>query len=262
MKLSLTVIAFLLSVTSFAQSAVKGLVISKTDSQPLIGAAILEAGTTSGTVTSMDGDFSLSLTNGEHKLEISYIGFITVNLSLKVTDGAFDLLSYDNGEVSLQDGFLTVKLNEDANFLASSKVTGRKSLESLQSLQKERITSRFAIENLGSKEMSLKGLSDAGESVAKISGISIADAGQLIVRGLGDRYSTTTLNSLPIASPNPDNKLIPLDIFPSTTIQNVTVNKVYEVSSFADYSGAHIDIGTKSSSADYLAFSVGTVGLF
>lgn len=262
MKLSLTVIAFLLSVTSFAQSAVKGLVISKTDSQPLIGAAILEAGTTSGTVTSMDGDFSLSLTNGEHKLEISYIGFITVNLSLKVTDGAFDLLLYDNGEVSLQDGFLTVKLNEDANFLASSKVTGRKSLESLQSLQNERITSRFAIENLGSKEMSLKGLSDAGESVAKISGISIADAGQLIVRGLGDRYSTTTLNSLPIASPNPDNKLIPLDIFPSTTIQNVTVNKVYEVSSFADYSGAHIDIGTKSSSADYLAFSVGTGGLF
>lgn len=95
--------------------------------------------------------------------------------------------------------------------------------------------------------MSIKGISNAQESVAKLSGISIASAGQLIVRGLGDRYSTTTLNGLPIASPNPDNKLIPLDIFPASTIQNITVSKVYEVSSFADYSGAHTNAGSGSS---------------
>ena len=79
----------------------------------------------------------------------------------------------------------------------------------------------------------------------KLTGISIAEAGQLIVRGLGDRYSSTTLNGLPIASPNPDNKLIPLDIFPSSAVQNITVSKVYEASAFADYSGAHVDISTK-----------------
>ena len=76
------------------------------------------------------------------------------------------------------------------------------------------------------------------EGVKKISGISIASAGQIIVRGLGDRYSTTTLNGLPIASPNPDNKLIQLDIFPTSTVKNITVSKVYEANTFADYSGA------------------------
>ena len=55
----------------------------------------------------------------------------------------------------------------------------------------------------------IKGIGNVEEGVKKITGISIASAGQLIVRGLGDRYSTTTLNGLPIASPNPDNKLIP-----------------------------------------------------
>ena len=112
--------------------------------------------------------------------------------------------------------------------------------------------------------MSIKGISNAQESVAKLSGISIASAGQLIVRGLGDRYSTTTLNGLPIASPNPDNKLIPLDIFPSSTIQNITVSKVYEASSFADYSGAHVDISTKegADNEDFFNISFSTGGYF
>ena len=65
------------------------------------------------------------------------------------------------------------------------------------------------------------------DGVSKLTDISIAQAGQLIVRGLGDRYSTTSLNGLPIASPNPDNKLIPLDIFPTSTVSNITVSKVY-----------------------------------
>ena len=129
------------------------------------------------------------------------------------TDGSFVLTA---------NGIITVSLAPDEKVLENAVVTARKNLESLQALQNERISSGFAIENMGAREMSIKGISNAQESVAKLSGISIANAGQLIVRGLGDRYSTTTLNGLPIASPNPDNKLIPLDIFPASTIQNMT----------------------------------------
>ena len=111
--------------------------------------------------------------------------------------------------------------------------------------------------------MSIKGISNVEEGVKKITGISIASAGQLIVRGLGDRYSTTTLNGLPIASPNPDNKLIPLDIFPASTVQNITVSKVYDASAFADYSGAHIDISTKENvGSDFLSISFNAGGKF
>ena len=90
-----------------------------------------------------------------------------------------------------------------------------------------------------------------------------ASAGQLIVRGLGDRYSTTTLNGLPIASPNPDNKLVPLDLFPSSTVQNITVSKVYDAAAFADYSGAHINISTKENiPQDFFQLSLNTGGKF
>ena len=38
---------------------------------------------------------------------------------------------------------------------------------------------------------------------------------------------------------------MPLDLFPSSTVQNITVSKVYDAAAFADYSGAHINISTK-----------------
>ena len=111
--------------------------------------------------------------------------------------------------------------------------------------------------------MSLKGIGNVEEGVKKITGSSIASAGQLIVRGLGDRYSTTTLNGLPIASPNPDNKLVPLDLFPSSTVQNITVSKVYDAAAFADYSGAHINISTKENiPQDFFQLSLNTGGKF
>lgn len=118
-----------------------------------------------------------------------------------------------------------------------------------------------AIENIGAREMAVKGVGNVADGVSKLTGISIAQAGQLIVRGLGDRYSTTSLNGLPIASPNPGNKLIPLDIFPTSTVSNITVSKVYEADYYADYSGAHVDIGTcESTGADFVNLQAGVGG--
>ena len=231
--------------------------------ETLIGAAILIEGTTEGTVTDLDGAYNLPLDPGSYDLSVSYIGYKPMNLDVTINpDGSGTVETGD--PTSHGENGLTIYLEPDNEALMDAVVTARKNLESLQALQNERIASGFAIENMGAREMSIKGISNAQESVAKLSGISIASAGQLIVRGLGDRYSTTTLNGLPIASPNPDNKLIPLDIFPSSTIQNITVSKVYEASSFADYSGAHVDISTKegAGSDDFLNISFSTGGYF
>lgn len=156
-------------------------------------------------------------------------------------------------ELSAQEGPDSIWKDQE---LDNVIITGKKSFETERVLTQERKASTISIENLGAREMTLKGIGNVEEGVKKITGISVANAGQLIVRGLGDRYSTTTLNGLPIASPNPDNKLIPLDIFPSNTVQNITVSKVYEAEAFADYSGAHIDISTKEQATEDF-FSIG-----
>ena len=246
------------------QDGLKGVVTDMVTGEPLIGAGILIEGTTEGTVTDVDGSYVLALPEGTHSLSVSYIGYLTVNLTVTVNpDGTGTVRASEDTSISMTDSGLMIYMAPDSEALADAVVTARKNLESLQALQNERIQSGFAIENMGAREMSIKGISNAQESVAKLSGISIASAGQLIVRGLGDRYSTTTLNGLPIASPNPDNKLIPLDIFPASTIQNITVSKVYEASSFADYSGAHVDISTKEGqSENFFNVSFSTGGYF
>ena len=248
-------------------SVLKAVVLDAVSGEPLPGAAILIEGTTTGVVTDLDGRCELLLGDGDYRLVVSYIGFFNVSMQVSISGKSADVSARtEDGQTSIDmdyahlaagpDGIYRIVMQPDRRMIEDAVVTARKSLESLQALQQERINSAFAIENMGAKEMSIKGISNAQESVAKLSGISIAS------RGLGDRYSTTTLNGLPIASPNPDHKLIPLDIFPASTIQNITVSKVYEASSFADYSGAHVDISTKEGSENFFTAGFSSGGYF
>ena len=238
-----------LSAMTVVAGTIKGTVTDKQTREPLTGATIQIAGTTQGTVADVDGNYSLDVNNGIYTLAIKYVGYKDIIIN-NVKAGKSDLI-------------LNFELESDAQALGEVSVVARKNLEGERALQMERRKATLAIENLGSKEMSLKGIGNVEEGVKKITGISVADAGQLIVRGLGDRYSTTTLNGLPIASPNPDNKLIPLDLFPSSTVQNITVSKVYNAEAFADYSGAHIDINTKENiTEDFFNIGFNTGGKF
>ena len=238
-----------LSAMTVVAGTIKGTVTDKQTREPLTGATIQIAGTTQGTVADVDGNYSLDVNNGTYTLAIKYVGYKDIIIN-NVKAGKSDLI-------------LNFELESDAQALGEVSVVARKNLEGERALQMERRKATLAIENLGSKEMSLKGIGNVEEGVKKITGIYVADAGQLIVRGLGDRYSTTTLNGLPIASPNPDNKLIPLDLFPSSTVQNITVSKVYNAEAFADYSGAHIDINTKENiTEDFFNIGFNTGGKF
>ena len=239
---------YLLTSAAVSQAQVlKGTVSDAATGEVLIGASIQLKGTTSGTITDIDGRFELKdLKEGNHRLVISYIFYRTAEIDV---------------EVKAENQELNIGLELDGQQLSEVTVIGRKNLESVAALQMERQMSTAAIENIGAREMAVKGISNVEEGVKKITGVSVASAGQLIVRGLGDRYSITTLNGLPIASPNPDNKLVPLNLFPSSTVQNITVSKVYNAETYADYSGAHIDIATKVNiPEDFLEISLNTGG--
>ena len=247
-KVFFFILLLVLSTMTAMAGNIKGTVLDKQTKEPLTGATIQITGTAQGVVADIDGHYTLNVNDGTYTITVRYIGYKDILLnSIKVK--AETLLNFE--------------MESDAQTLGEVSVVAKKNLEGERALQMERQKATLAIENLGAKEMSIKGISNVEEGVKKITGISIASAGQLIVRGLGDRYSTTTLNGLPIASPNPDNKLIPLDIFPASTVQNITVSKVYDASAFADYSGAHIDISTKENvGSDFLSISFNAGGKF
>ena len=247
-KVFFFILLLVLSTMTAMAGNIKGTVLDKQTKEPLTGATIQITGTALGVVADIDGNYTLNVNDGTYTITVRYIGYKDILLnSIKVK--AETLLNFE--------------MESDAQALGEVSVVAKKNLEGERALQMERQKATLAIENLGAKEMSIKGISNVEEGVKKITGISIASAGQLIVRGLGDRYSTTTLNGLPIASPTQDNKLIPLDIFPASTVQNITVSKVYDASAFADYSGAHIDISTKENvGSDFLSISFNAGGKF
>lgn len=74
--------------TAFAQTSINGIVVSSEDGQPVIGASIVVAGTQNGTVTDVDGNFTLSTSVGA-KLVVSYVGMntktVTAAAHMKIT---------------------------------------------------------------------------------------------------------------------------------------------------------------------------------
>ena len=244
-KILFLILFLVLSAMTAMAGTLKGTITDKQTGEPLTGATVQVAGSTTGAVADVDGRYTLNVPDGTYDLTVRYVGYVDINARRVKVIG---------------ETVLDFKMETDAQTLGEVSVVARKNLEGERALQAERQKATLAIENLGAREMGIKGIGNVQEGVKQITGISIAESGQLIVRGLGDRYSTTTLNGLPIASPNPDNKLIPLDLFPASTVQNITVSKVYDAGAFADYSGAHIDISTKENVTDEFltaGFSIG-----
>ena len=201
-----------------------------------------------GVVSRMGGGYSISLPAGKYTVVASYISHTTLEITgIEVKAGA---------ETSLD-----IDMKESVQELRSVMVVARRDMEAEKALMVERQQSTVAVENLGAKEMSAKGLSTVADGIKKVTGISMEGSSKVYVRGLGDRYSMTSLNGFPIASPNPDNKLIPLTLFPTSVVRNISVSKVYQPSVYGDYSGAHINVDTKENiGRDYFTLGISTGG--
>ena len=91
------------SASAFAQLAVQGTVVDSENGEPVIGASILEIGTTNGTITDFDGNFSLTVKLGA-KLQISYMGYKTQEVTAAAS--------------------LSIRLGEDSELLEEVVVVG------------------------------------------------------------------------------------------------------------------------------------------
>ena len=80
-------------------------------------------------------------------------------------------------------------------------------------------------DNVGSQEMKSNGDSDAAAAMSRVTGLSLVDNQYVFVRGLGERYSNTTLAGSVLPTTEPDKKVVPLDLFPTGLIDSVQVNK-------------------------------------
>jgi len=116
------------------------------------------------------------------------------------------------------------------------------------------------VENIGSSQLEKQGVGNAALAVSKASGTQKQEgSGQIVVRGLGDRFNTTTLNGLPIPSDDPEYKNINLEVFKTAIIEYISLSKVYNPSISGDFGGANINIVSKEfEGKPYVKLSVGS----
>ena len=103
---------------------------------------------------------------------------------------------------------------------------------------------------LTDEDIQRTGDSNAAEALTRVTGLTIVEDRFVYVRGLGERYSSALLNGSPLPSPEPLQRVVPLDLFPSNILGGVTVQKTYSPNYPGEFGGGVIDLRTIEAPAE------------
>ena len=234
MKTFFTFFFILTSYVIFGQTGkVRGIAIDEVMGEPILSATVLIKGTTQGTLTDLDGNFEVESSPGIIDIIISYLGYQTLtikNIEIKAN------------EVTVID---KVFIKEQTEIAAQVVVTAEAIRANEVSLINMKLKSPGMLDGISSDKISQIGDANVAEATKRITGVTVEGGKYVYVRGLGDRYSKTTLNGVDIPGLDPDKNTIQMDIFPTSMVQNIVINKNFSAELPADFTGGLLNIETK-----------------
>jgi hypothetical protein len=220
------------SAVSVGQSIrVTGVVRDRANAIPLPGVPVEIVGSDSVTYTDNDGRYVLQVAPGIHQLRVLLTGYEERLVDLDATSG---------GSRTVDVGLTMVSFSEMVTVIAQAIDVDTSSAE-VQLTQ--RMQAQVITDNIGSQDMRANGDGDAAAAMQRVTGLSVVDD-FLYVRGLGERYSNTTLNGSVIPTTEPDRKVVPLDLFPTGLVDSVQVIKSYVPDRSAEFAGGLVQIET------------------
>ncbi len=86
---------------------------------------------------------------------------------------------------------------------------------------------------------------DAAEVLRRVTGLSVSDGRYVFVRGLGERYSSTEVDGVRIASPEQNKRVVPLDLLPANLLDHIVVQKTYTADRPGEFGGGDVQVHTK-----------------
>ena len=119
----------------------------------------------------------------------------------------------------------------------------------------QRIESEVSMDILSSELIGRIGDSDVAAALRRLPGVTTVDDKFVFVRGLGERYSKTLLNGAEVPSPDLTRSILPLDLFPTSIVKSLVVQKAHSADMPAQFGGGTVDIQTKGI-PDEFVFSV------
>jgi hypothetical protein len=210
-----------------------GRVLDAGNGAGLTDAGIQVVGTTIGATSGVDGRFTINgVPAGTVTLTVRRIGYAP-----KTVTGIF----LEGGKSVEQDITLaaaSLELSAQVVTAAAERGTVNEALDS----QKNSVN---VVNSVTAEEIAKSPDGDAAAAVQRVSGVSVQDGKYVFVRGLGDRYTQASLNGARIPSPEPEKKVVPLDLFPAGLLQTITTIKTFTPDQPGDFSGAQVDIQTK-----------------
>lgn len=189
-------------------SVVKGRILDSTG-EPIIGASIIEKGTTNGTITDIDGNFSLSVSSSKAILVVSYLGYKSVELSAS--------------DKKLNE----IVLKEDTEMLDEVVVVG------YGAVKKSDLTG--AVASVSTKELTAAGISSAaGAMQGVVPGVNIQRSSNkpgsgynILIRGLNTVSGSTK-------------PLIVIDGVPGAELENINPDDIEKIDILKDASSTAI----------------------
>ncbi|QIB67236.1 TonB-dependent receptor [Kineobactrum salinum] len=221
----------------------------------LDGATVtLSGGVTRSVETDASGRYELQAPRGMYRLTISHpeTGTQTIEDYRVIANAAkesdFSLRSRQQQTTSIA-----------APSIEEVTVIGTMSTAGLQ--ESERYATNV-INTLDVEQLARFGDTDVAASVIRVPSVTIQDGQFVFIRGLGDRYVSSTLNGATLPSTNPTKRSVPLDLFPSSMVEQLDIRKSFLASMPGESTGGNLQINTRtfpSERAGKVSFQLGYV---
>jgi outer membrane receptor protein involved in Fe transport len=110
----------------------------------------------------------------------------------------------------------------------------------------ERRESTAVEDIIGTEQMSKSGDSTAASALKRVTGITVVGGKYVYVRGMGERYSSTLFNGAMIPSPEPERRVIPLDMFPAGMLESVVIQKTFSPEMPGEFGGGTVVLRSRN----------------
>lgn len=208
--------------------------ITNDKNEPVVGASVKIAGSSTGTSTNVEGFYSLNLTPGtKYTIEVSAVGYTPKSIS---------------------DVDVTAAQANELNIVLETSTTSQETVVVRATSRRQETTNALLNSQRNNTAVS-SGLSadfirrtpdrNTSEVLKRVSGASIQDNKFVIVRGLSDRYNSAYINNAQFPSTEPDKKAFSFDVIPAVLIDNIIINKTATPDLTGEFAGGLVQITTK-----------------
>ncbi len=214
--------------------------------EPLIGATVTIKSTSQSMMTDNKGNFSLPIKQGNYTVEISFISYQTQRITeVKVLEGKATTIN--------------IALVPSSNALEQVTITVGYKKASISGLLARQKNASEISNGLAAEQIAATPDQNMGESIKRISGVNTMNNKFVIVRGIGERYNSATLDGTTLPSTEGHSRNFSFDMIPSSIVENVVVAKSITPDMNTTFGGGLIQINTKDiPNENFVTMSIGT----